>query len=191
MLDVGANTGFLTLLTARHMGDGGLVIAVEPSSREFRQLLTDLSLHQANIVLALNLAGGEQPGISQLTIEPDHTGLNPIICNEERPSGRQPCQVLALAAPGLGELAVIKIDIEGFELLILRSLKPLPRNQQIHKLITEKLSLLQLHNQSSADIYKLLEKHGYRPTIGPLDKRQWDEVFTRSQEPNKPDELTS
>ncbi|NDH93820.1 MAG: hypothetical protein EBZ13_04635, partial [Planctomycetia bacterium] len=30
MLDVGANTGFLTLLAARQVGPGGLVIAVEP-----------------------------------------------------------------------------------------------------------------------------------------------------------------
>ena len=36
---------------------------------------------------------------------------------------------------------------------------------------------LQLHPQTAADIYNLMARHGYRPMIGPLNERQWDELF--------------
>ena len=60
------------------------MIAVEPSLREFQLLVANLWLNRAKNVLALNLAGGDQPGISRLAIEPDHTGLNHIGHREER-----------------------------------------------------------------------------------------------------------
>ena len=178
MLDVGANTGFLTLLASRQVGPSGLVIAVEPSQREFQRLLANLNLNRASNVLALNLAGGDQPGISQLMIEPDHTGLNRIGHNGQASSEGQPCQVLPLAALDLGELALVKIDTEGFELFTLRGLEPLLLKQRIRRLVVEISPMfLQRHKQTPTDIYDLLASHGYRPTIGPLTERQWDELF--------------
>jgi FkbM family methyltransferase len=106
MLKVGANTGFLSLLAARRVGQSCLVIAVEASQREFQRLLANLRLNRASNVLALNLAGGDQPGISWLTIEPDHTGLNRMAHNGEASSDGEPCQVLPLAALELCVLGV-------------------------------------------------------------------------------------
>lgn len=178
MLDVGANTGYLTLLAARRVGQTGLVIAVEPSQREFQRLLANLRLNRASNVLALNLAGGDQPSISLLTIEHDHTGLNHIDHNGQASSACQPCQVLPLAALELGELALVKIDTEGFELFTLRGLEPLLRQQRIRRLVVEISPIfLQHHQQTPAEIYDLLSSHGYRPTVGPLAERQWDELF--------------
>lgn len=182
MLDVGANTGYLSLLAARRVGQSGLVIAVEPSQREFQRLLANLRLNRASNVLPLNLAGGNQPGISRLTIEPDHTGLNRIDHNGEESSAGQPSQVLPLAALELSELALVKIDTEGFELFTLQGLEPMLRQQQIRRLVVEISPIfLQHHHQAPADIYNLLASHGYRPAIGPLNERQWDELF----EPDK------
>ena len=137
MLDVGANTGYLTLLAARQVGPGGLVIAVEPSLREFQLLVSNLWLNRANNVLALNLAGGDQPGIGQLAIEPDHTGLNHIDHREEKRIDGQPCQVLPLELLELGDLSLVKIDTEGFELFTLRGLERLLRQQRIRQLAVE------------------------------------------------------
>ena len=55
-------------------------------------------------------AGGEHAAISQLTIEPDHTGLNRIESSHHRSPSHQPCQVLPLAALQLGQLALAKIE---------------------------------------------------------------------------------
>lgn len=84
MLDVGANTGYFSLLAARLVGSEGLVIALEPSQREFQRLLANMQLNHANNVLALNLASGDRLGVSRLTVEPDHTGLNRIEQGEPR-----------------------------------------------------------------------------------------------------------
>ena len=178
MLDVGANTGFLTLLAARRVGPSGLVIAVEPSQREFQRLLTNLRLNRASNVLALNLAGGDQPGISRLKIEPDHTGLNRIGHNDHASIDNQLCQVLPLAALDLGELALVKIDTEGFELFALRGLEPLLKQKRIRKLIVEISPVfLRYHQQKASDIYTMLEYYGYHPKICPSGKEQWDELF--------------
>ena len=181
MLDVGANTGFLTLLAARQVGPSGLVIAVEPSQREFQRLLANLTLNRASNVLALNLAGGDQVAISELTIEPDHTGLNRIGHHEQGSIDGQPCQVLPLAALELGELALVKIDTEGFELFTLRGLEPLLRQKRIRQLVVEISPMfLQHHQQTPADIYNLLESHGYLPTLGWQAEHQWDELFLKA-----------
>jgi hypothetical protein len=83
-----------------------------------------------------------------------------------------------MAALGLGELALVKIDTEGFELFTLRGLEPLLQQRQIRQLVVEISPIfLQHHQQTPADIYDLLASHGYRPTVGPLAERQWDELF--------------
>ncbi|NBT74116.1 MAG: FkbM family methyltransferase, partial [Betaproteobacteria bacterium] len=180
MLDVGANTGFLTLLAARQVGPGGLVIAVEPSLREFQLLLANLWLNRANNVLALNLAGGDQPGVSRLMIEPDHTGLNHIGHREETSIEGQPCQVLPLQLLELGDLALVKIDTEGFELFTLRGLEILLRQQRIRQLVVEiSPKFLEHHKQKPEDIYNLMASYGYGPTIGLLNQPQWDELFLK------------
>ena len=38
-------------------------------------------------------------------------------------------------------------------------------------------TFLEQHQQTAADIYQLMARHGYRPTLGPLNERQWDELF--------------
>ena len=92
MLNVGANTVFLLLLAARRVGQSGLVIVVEPSQREFQRLLAKLSLYRASVLLALNLAGGDQAGISWLTIEPDRTGLNASATREKQAATAHPAR---------------------------------------------------------------------------------------------------
>lgn len=178
MLDVGANTGYFSLLAARLVGSEGLVIALEPSQREFQRLLANMQLNHANNVLALNLASGDRLGVSRLTVEPDHTGLNRIEQGGATSSSSQLCQVIPLAALQLGSLALAKIDTEGYELFTLRGLEPMLRQQSIQRLLVEISPLfLQKHQQTSADIYNLMARHGYRPTIGPLNEQQWDELF--------------
>jgi FkbM family methyltransferase len=182
MLDVGANTGLFSLLASKRVGPTGLVIAIEPSQREFQQLLTNLRLNQAINVLALNLASGEHAAISQLTLEPDHTGLNRIETGNHRSGSHQPCQVLPLAVLQLGQLALAKIDTEGYEVFTLRGLEPLLRQQTIQRLVVEiSPTFLEQHQQTAADIYRLMARHGYCPTLGPLNERQWDELFVANR----------
>jgi FkbM family methyltransferase len=178
MLDVGANTGYMSILASRRVGPSGCVIAVEPSQREFLQLLANIKLNRVNNVLALNIAAGDRAGISDLTVEADHTGLNRIEHNNQQNTCINPCLVLPLSALELGYLDLVKIDTEGFELFALRGLEPQLSQQLIRKLVVEISPLfLQQHQQTSDDIYNLLASHGYRPRIGPLKSSQWDEEF--------------
>lgn len=177
MLDIGANTGYISMLAARQVGPEGLVIAVEPSQREFQLLLENLKLNQCDNILALNIAGGDRAKQVLLTIESDHTGLNKII-EVGSMINRQPCQVMPLADLALGNLALVKIDVEGYELFTLRGLEPLLRKQQVKRLVVEiSPAFLQNHGHSASEVYGLLEEYGYNSTINPTGLQQWDEIF--------------
>jgi FkbM family methyltransferase len=187
VLDIGANTGFFSLLAAAKVGDEGLVVAIEPSGREFGRLLANIKANSAGNVLALNMATGEQPSIQRLTIEPDHTGLNKINRDSSSNNKSQPCQLMnvdRLELENLGRIALAKIDVEGYELFTLRGMENILRSRIIDRILIEISPVfLQQHGQSSEQIYQLMACHGYMPLIGPLDSHQWDEVFSGSWVP--------
>jgi FkbM family methyltransferase len=182
VLDIGANTGFFSLLAAATVGDEGLVIAIEPSGREFGRLLANIDANRANNILALNIATGERPGIQAITIEPDNTGLNKIAINPSQRHKTQPCQLInidRLDLESLGAFAIAKIDAEGYELFTLRGMNNLLESRTINRIPIEISPIfLQQHGQSSDQIYQLMAGHGYMPIIGPQNNSQWDEVFT-------------
>ena len=60
-VDVGANEGLFTLVGASSVGDGGRVLAVEPSSREFERLGANIALNALDNVEASRLASTATP----------------------------------------------------------------------------------------------------------------------------------
>jgi len=49
-VDIGANIGFLSIMASKRVGASGLVVAIEPSSREYGRLLANLTRNQVGKV---------------------------------------------------------------------------------------------------------------------------------------------
>jgi FkbM family methyltransferase len=129
-LDIGANIGNHSLFFANRFA---AVHSFEPNPRTFgvlsvnAQLALNISVH--------NLALGDMRGVLPLKFDPLNVGEATLIAAEDAtPSDR--CDVIVERlddlASGLGDVALIKIDVEGFEASVLRgALETLQRSQPI------------------------------------------------------------
>jgi FkbM family methyltransferase len=125
-LDVGANIGWYSVLLDRLSAPGGRVLAFEPDPGSYRLLATNLKANHAERVTALNLALGAQPGVALLHRYRDSNNGRHTLLEGNTSGGTVEVAVDTLANVwereqlGTRAVAVLKIDVEGFECLVLR-----------------------------------------------------------------------
>ena len=132
VLDVGAHAGLYTLTASKRVGDIGRVVSFEPSPRERSRLLRHLQLNGCRNVTVEPVALGDANGEATLyVVQGRETG-----CNSLRPGdvgNAQPVRVPLrrlddyLARGEIGRVDVIKMDVEGAELSVLRGAETLFR----------------------------------------------------------------
>ncbi len=133
-IDLGANTGYFTLLMAGCVGTDGKVIAVEASPGNIRRLRANLAANQLDgRVEVRDVACGDRQGSSTFYVN----RVNDMHCRLELPHWREPGYWLAvqrwsaievavetlatIAGERCADVSFIKIDIEGMEHRIARS----------------------------------------------------------------------
>ncbi len=128
-VDVGAHIGYHTLKAARRVGSTGLVVAIEPNPDTVHQLQENVFASRADIVrvvaeacaeveteLELYSANRANTGMSSVSLEnAKHAGS---IESSHRVRARPLDAILEEAA--VSRVDVIKIDVEGVELLVLK-----------------------------------------------------------------------
>ena len=112
MIDVGANIGDLTLCASTLVGDNGRVYAFEPHPRIYRFLMGNIALNGRHNVETFNAALGESRGAvhfssgrsdDQNSVLTGGSGIEvPLIPLDELPLGEK-------------EIALLKVDVEGYE----------------------------------------------------------------------------
>ena len=124
--DIGANLGLFTVTAARQVGSTGRVYAFEPSQREAAFLQRNLELNHLHNVTVVTLALGDRTGSAQFAIAADG-GNNSLLKNDhpqQQIVGWQTVMVTTLdefiAEYGISHVDLIKIDVEGGELGVLR-----------------------------------------------------------------------
>ena len=119
-VDVGANIGIHTLVLSRCVGRTGRVYAYEPLEALYRRLTTNLSLNSAGNVTARPYGAGEKAGTIAFD---DHAGDFNIGKGRFDPGGAGTIQVRTLDDELRGvdaPVSLIKIDVEGYELPVLK-----------------------------------------------------------------------
>ena len=181
ILDIGANAGYITSLAARKVGPNGRVFAFEPSPREFERLEYALQRNGFSQVTAFPYALSDKPGELELEVSLAHTGVNKL-SNAQTSSDARTVTVPVRRAVDVKELSetfrLVKIDVEGAELKVLRGLEPWLRHQRIEQLIVE-VSPKFLHEfgDTQRNLYDYLEGFGYQPQWEEPDNWQWDQLF--------------
>jgi len=120
--DVGANIGYFTLEFARSVGSRGKVLSFEPHPEIFKVLLRNVSRNRYQNINLQNVACGEEATISKLYFSTENEGNHKIVANSSSNDSVETKVVklstyLETHAPRL-----IKMDIEGAELLALKGL---------------------------------------------------------------------
>lgn len=127
-VDVGANIGYLTAVGASRVGTAGQVHSFEPVPDYFARLEALRAANPGYAIAVSNVALGEREGEAEIAQAADgNIGWNtmvPGLLAGEAARARHRVRVLRLddylAARGIAQVALIKIDTEGFELPVLR-----------------------------------------------------------------------
>jgi len=139
-VDVGANIGFFTLALADAVGPHGHVLAFEPEAVNLQILKRVLHRRGCQNVTVIGSALGEYDGMAVLHLNPHHPADHRIysavgLTGTQRISLQSLDQYLDRS----GErrpLSVVKIDVQGAELLVLRGMQgALTRHAQAYILL--------------------------------------------------------
>ena len=172
-IDVGANTGWFTLLAAHSVGPKGRVIAVEASQPNFSLLTENVRRNGiGNVRLVNEAAWGVEAELRLFQGPASNTGASSLIqsfaelkgCEDQAQLVRARPLAALLRADEISTARVLKIDVEGAELEVVRGLEPVldsaPDDMEV---------FLEL-NPGEYDVKELLQpfrKRGYRAWIIP------------------------
>jgi FkbM family methyltransferase len=121
-IDVGANKGDFTLLAARLAGSSGKVISIEPEPENNSMLQRSIALNAYPNIKVLQLALSDADGIATLqigstsgahTLSPEFNGTRTVEVPTRTLDG-------IVAEQQLAAVDMIKIDVQGLELAVLR-----------------------------------------------------------------------
>jgi FkbM family methyltransferase len=166
MVDIGANIGTVALhvaATAKH----GKVFAFEPDSHNYDLLQKNVALNNFKNVIPIQKALGERPAQSKLfKVNRFNNGMNRILPDNTAFSDFENVEVSTLdkeaALLKLERIDLIKIDVEGYELNVLKGASNVLK--QFHPLLVVEVVEVNLnnHGHSSLDVIELLRTFGYQ-----------------------------
>jgi FkbM family methyltransferase len=127
-VDVGAHVGYMSLIAARCVGRNGRIVCVEANPSLARALRRNIAQTGAGNVVIHQMAASEEPGSVTFATFPSYTTVGHIR-DDSTPDDAELVTVDArpldtlLEDPGFRPPRFIKIDVEGFELQVLRGAK--------------------------------------------------------------------
>jgi FkbM family methyltransferase len=148
VVDVGANHGLFSLEAAHLVGRSGVVHAFEPTPSTRALLEGNLAVNGLDRVRVFPSALGDRPGTARLRVHREMSGLN-TLAGGDITWNRRTLRADAIVevpittldahteAEGLGRIDFLKIDVEGFELGVVRGARGLLSSQKIGTIMLE------------------------------------------------------
>ena len=119
-VDVGASEGQMSARASQLVGNSGHVIALEPQGQRFHDLVNTIHLNGFSNITPLRLGASSAAGEARLYTDI----VSPTLRQTKNVSRFETVEVRrlddVLAGQDAGNVTMIKIDVEGFELEVLR-----------------------------------------------------------------------
>jgi FkbM family methyltransferase len=160
-IDVGAHIGYYTTIASKCVGETGKVYSFEPNRENFAAL-TKNTRGLENVTIS-NLALADFTGMSLLNLSDSNSGDHRLCPVEGRK--QQVTNVITLDAywgSGGHPIDFIKIDVQGFELHVLRgAAKLIERSPNICGIVEFSPDLLQLAGTDPVNLLTWLRDRGF------------------------------
>lgn len=162
VVDIGANLGSHAICLAHHVGVHGAVHAFEPHPVTFRRLQQNAQLNRLPQLQIYNVALGDTEGMVQLTSFPSDD-LNRVVSRSESEVETVPVPLEPLDSFELFQrpISVLKVDVEGYELFVLRGARQtLKQTAFLYFEVAD--AHFELFGYTTRDLLTLLHEEGWQ-----------------------------
>lgn len=196
VVDLGANIGYFTLLSAKLVGPQGKVFAFEPEPENYKYLVKNIEINNYRHAKAFKKAVSNENGKTKLYICDYDIGHHTIrqkngleVYSRGRKVKEKSIEVETTTLDGFFRgreelIDVIKMDVEGAEMLVLLGMDDILRKNKKLKMFIEFFPLLieKMGNSPEEFIKKLLEDYSFSIYIIPddYDAQKWEMIEINS-----------
>lgn len=168
--DIGANLGLFSILCAQRVGPEGAVFSFEPEPETFRKLQRNVQRNQLKQINPVPCALSDQNGSADLfsSLDKRHIGTHSFVRREDYSQKQQGTSVSVtrgdtwLREGCFPVPALIKIDVEGFELFVVKGLSGILSEPALRAVCIElHPPLILTHQDPEAALIALLSPHGF------------------------------
>ena len=162
-IDVGANSGFFTLLASIRVGPSGRVLSFEPVPSMHKRLLENISVNGMNNVSVQNVALSNVEGALPMFEGPEgHKGISSLR-HIENSSATLEVKTLPLDSfsDTLSSVKLIKIDVEGAEQLVLEGMTNILNKYHPYLVIEITDDYLRAFGHTAIRLANFLTEFGY------------------------------
>ncbi|UFX82739.1 FkbM family methyltransferase [Candidatus Absconditicoccus praedator] len=137
-LDIGANLGYYSLIASELVGDEGKVYAFEPVKSNIKSLEENILLNNISNVSIKKFALGNKNEQLNINIDANNSAVNSIVIKQDKNLSEK------ISIKRFDDLDIhkeninfVKIDVEGYELEVLKGMKNLLENQDNLNIVME------------------------------------------------------
>jgi len=161
-IDIGANIGYFSLLAAT-FSPSVKVISFEPVKDLFKKMTKNISINDSKKIMAINAAVGEMNEERELYLSaPDNLGMSSFHQPENYSGRREKVEVISIddwfKTSGITKIDLIKLDIEGSELIGLKGMRTVLEEQRPVLIVEINPETLSLFGLKPLDIYNYLSQ---------------------------------
>jgi FkbM family methyltransferase len=164
-IDVGAHVGFYTLIARTRVGASGRVVAVEPQPYNADRILQNWAENSYTNLTLFLAAAGDVVGDVKLQLQPvtdrARLSLGDSVLADKVSTFTVPVRRIedVFASEMLRNIKLLKIDVEGFELQVLRGVQS--RLSDVQNLVFEFLPAAN-ESKSGLEVLELIRGQGFR-----------------------------
>jgi len=167
-IDVGGNTGMVTLMGAARVGRGGRIYTFEPNPTLAARIAGLVQMNGLEGVVIVQAGLSDVKADLPLTIASESNGWS-TFAGVDLSNPALNCQTVIapvapaddLLPPDLSGSIAVKIDVEGFECRVLRGMARLIERSRPAVITEVKPHVLQLAGSSVAELFGIMHRHGY------------------------------
>jgi FkbM family methyltransferase len=182
-IDIGANGGVFSMVAAKRVGADGIVVAFEPNPTVFSKLISNASINALTNFFPFMAAIGPSMSLEPFAVDSRHTGMGHL-------DSRGESRVLQLGGALLPDLlrtliehrnVMIKIDVEGAELDVLKAMGDFLESKSIETVIVEINGDQQKRfGTSPKQLYGFMQEKNFNAHLGAGFGTHYNEIFSRS-----------